>query len=349
MPLTPDATMPARTPIPARLAVALAFLAAGARAAVFCADTPAAIAGAMTSAKANGEDDEIRIVAGNYPLDDVLRLGNVETEAFALAFSGRWNADCSAQSAGGASTLNGSGERQILQLSFAGATDVAITDLAFVGGFAAFNASGGVVDIAGGRNVAIERSQFYGNEMQNGEAPLRIEAGGSGSQVTLRSNLVSDNIARGITGAYVQALQGGVDVTGNTITANESSTPCPCSALNYGGSSSYTLANNLVWGNEGGDVFINTTNPLHLHNDIGVFAAGSNAPGAGSSGDLSVDPAFAADGVHLLPQSPLVNAGYDDAPGGIGALDGGRGERRVGAGVDIGALETDVLLRDGFE
>ena len=341
--------MPARTHRIASLATLIAFAAGDACAAIFCADTPTAIANAMASAKANGEDDEIRIVAGNYPLDDVLRLGNVETEAFALAFSGRWNAGCSAQSAGGASTLNGSGERQILQLSFAGGTDVSIADLAFVGGFAAFGASGGVVNITGGRNVTIERSQFYDHEMRNGEAPLHVEAGGIGSRVTLRNNLVSGSVARGITGVYMRALQGVADVTGNTIVANESSIPCPCSALNYGGTSSYTLANNLVWGNEGGDVFINATNPLHLHNDIGGVAAGSNAPGAGSSGDLSVDPAFAADGVHLRPESPLVNAGFDALPGGIGGLDGGRGERRVGAAVDIGAFETDVLFRNSFE
>ena len=341
--------MPSSTRIIASLAATLAFAATDTRAAIFCADTPTAIANAMAAAKANGEDDEIRIVAGNYPLDDVLRLGNVETEAFALAFSGRWNAGCSAQSAGGASTLNGSGGRQILQLSFAGGTDVTIADLAFVNGFAAFGTSGGIVDIAGGRNVTIERSQFYGHEMQNGEAPLHVEAGGIGSGVALRNNLVSGNVARGITGVYIRALQGSADVTGNTIVANESSIPCPCSALNYGGTSSYTLANNLVWGNEGGDVFINATNPLHLHNDIGDVAAGSNTPGAGSSGDLSVDPAFVADGVHLRPGSPLVNAGFDAVPGGTGELDGGRGERRIGAAVDIGAFETDVLFRDGFE
>lgn len=329
--------------------IACLAIASEAPAAVFCVDTPATLAAAMATAKANGEDDGIRLVAGNYPLDDVLRLGNVETEAFALAFSGRWNADCSAQSAGSASTLNGGGERQILQLSFGGATDVTLADLAFVGGFAAFDAPGGVVDIAGGRNVTIERSQFYANTMQNGEAPLHIEAGGIGSSVVLRSNLVFDNVARGITGAYVHAVQGSANVAGNTFTANESSIPCPCSALNYGGSSAYTLANNLAWGNEGGDVFINATNPLHLHNDIGVIAAGSNAPGGGSDGNLSVDPAFAADGVHLRPESPLVNAGFDAAPGGIGELDGGRGERRIGAAVDIGAFETDVLFRSGFE
>lgn len=319
------------------------------RAAVFCVDTPAQIADAMAVAKANGEDDEIRIVAGLYPLGDVLRLGDSETEAFALAFSGRWNADCSQPSAGGASTLSGQNERQILALSLGGGTDVAITDLAFVSGFAAFDRSGGVVDIAGGRDVTIERSQFYGNEMANGEPTLSVQSAGAGSRLLVRNNLVFDNLGSHEIGVYLRANQGEAHVVGNTITANANDAACPCSALNYGGSSAYTLANNLVWGNAGDDVFVNATDPIHRNNDIGRIGAGGNPLGSGSGGDLSVDPMFAADGVHLRPESPLVDAGFDEPSAGLGELDGGRGPRRVGAHVDIGAFETDVIFRDGFE
>lgn len=321
------------------------------RAAVFCADTPAGIVDAMNTAKANSQDDDIRIVAGLYLLDDTLRLGNVETESFALAFSGRWNAGCTAQSAGGASTLSGRDSRQIFVLSLDDGTDVSVTDLAFVGGAAAFNVSGGAVSISGARSVLIERSQFYSNEMQNDAAPVTIEIGGPDTALTFRNNLVFDNSARGTTGVFLTALRGTAYVTGNTITANVSSTPCPCSGLNYSGSSAYTLSNNLVWGNEGGDVFINATNPIHLHNDIGMIVAAGNQPGSGSSGNLSVDPGFAPDGSHLLPDSPLIDIGLNAAPGGIGELDGGRGPRLIGASVDIGAFEfaSDLIFRDGFE
>lgn len=320
-----------------------------AQAATFCADTVPEIVAAMNAAKANGEDDDIRIVAGNYLLDETLRLGNSETESFALAFSGRWNADCSEPSAGGASTLSGRGERQILALSLTEDTDLALGDLAFVAGFAAFGASGGVLDITGGRTILIDRIQVYGNALENGAAPLRIETGGPDAVLTLRNSLLFDNDAHAMTGAQLASAQGEVYVVGNTITANTSTVSCPCSGLNYAGTSAYTVSNNLVWGNEGGDVFVNPLNAIHLHNDIGAYAGGSQSPGAGSSGDLSVDPAFAGDGVHLSPFSPLANAGFDDAPGSIGDLDGGRGERRIGARVDIGAFETDVLFRDGFD
>lgn len=320
-----------------------------AQAATFCADTVPEIVAAMDTAKANGEDDDIRIVAGTYLLDETLRLGNSETESFALSFSGRWNADCSEPSAGGASTLSGRGERQVLALSLPADTDLAISDLAFVSGLAAFGASGGVLDVTGGRAILIDRIQVYGNTLENGAAPLRVDTGGPDAVLTLRNSLLFDNDAHAITGAQLASSQGEVNVVGNTITANTSSIPCPCSGLNYAGTSAYTISNNLVWGNEGGDVFVNPSNAIHLHNDIGAYAGGSQSPGAGSSGDMSVDPAFADDGVHLSPTSPLANAGFDEAPGGIGDLDGGRGDRRVGARVDIGAFETDVLFRDGFE
>lgn len=331
------------------LGAACLFTASHARGTTFCVDSAAEIAAALAIAEANGEDDAIRIVAGNYPLDETLRLGNSETESFALSLSGRWNADCTEPSAAGASTLSGRNERQILALSLGGGSDVTISDLAFVSGFAAFGASGGVLDIAGGRDVLLDRIQVYGNVVENGAAPLEIRTGGPDAVLTLRNSLLLHNLARGQTGARIASSQGAANVVGNTITANASSTSCPCSALNYAGTSAWTVSNNLVWGNEGGDVFINPLNAIHRHNDIGALAGGSQSPGAGSGGDISVDPQFAEDGAHVLPSSPLANAGVDDAPGGIGDLDGGRDQRRVGARVDIGAFETDVLFRHGFD
>lgn len=335
--------------VAACIGCALLAAAPAGRAAVFCAASVSEIVAAMDTAKANGENDEIRIVAGNYPLEQPLRLGNVETEAFALAFSGRWNADCSEPSAGGASTLSGRNANPIMALSLGPQVDVSLTDLAFTGGFVSFNDSGGALHVQGGRIVRIERVQVYANTLENDDSPLTIVTGGAVSRLSLRNSLVFHNTARRETGVAIASSQGEAHVTGNTITANESSVPCPCSALNYAGTSAWTVSNNNIWGNEGGDVLVNPANAVHLHNNIGVLAMGSNPPGPGSSGDLGVDPLFGDDGVHLLPSSPLVNAGFADAPDGLGDLDGGRGERLVGAGVDIGAFETDVLFRDGFD
>ena len=35
--------------------------------------------------------------------------------------------------------------------------------------------------------------------------------------------------------------------------------------------SACTISNNLAWGNEGGDMFVNPLNSVHRHDDIGAF------------------------------------------------------------------------------
>jgi hypothetical protein len=65
-----------------------------------------------------------------------------------------------------------------------------------------------------------------------------------------------------------------------------------------------------------------------------------------------VDPGFAPGplNLRLSADSPLVDAGLDAAPGGIGAFDVAGAARVHGAHVDIGAYETiDSIFADGFE
>ena len=54
-------------------------------------------------------------------------------------------------------------------------------------------------------------------------------------------------------------------------------------------------------------------------------------------------------GFRPAPVSPLVNAGLDTPPGVLDCCDLSGVQRVVGAHIDIGAYESDVLLRDGFE
>jgi len=45
----------------------------------------------------------------------------------------------------------------------------------------------------------------------------------------------------------------------------------------------------------------------------------------------------------------IFNAGVDSPAGGTGATDADGGTRKIGKHVDIGAYESDVLFRNGFE
>lgn len=57
---------------------------------------------------------------------------------------------------------------------------------------------------------------------------------------------------------------------------------------------------------------------------------------------VGVDPRFvAANDPRLLPDSPLINAGLPNPPGGSGSFDASGRTRTIGAGVDVGAFEFD--------
>ena len=203
-------------------------------------------------------------------------------------------------------------------------------------------------------NLIIESNAFVDNE------PLGGRGGGiftatSGTTI-LRNNLFFFNTGS-TSAAYVtrptQAAPTGpsgvpeVYVTGNTFVSNQLVNGVGFAALFLAGSSHYWISNNIFWNNQGIDVYDSFGLTDYRNNDIGAI---DGHPPISMIGNLNVDPMF--DGflsTRLKPSSPLVNAGLDFAPGGLGAIDESGAPRRVGLHVDIGAFETDVLLRTGFE
>lgn len=331
------------------LTVACLCLASPSPAAVFCADTESSLIAALDAAETNGEDDEIRIVEGTYLLGSALTLSI--HEAFAVALSGRWNAGCDAQT-GASTTLDGQDASRILYAFSDVDSALTISDLVFSNGRNGAGIAGGGLSIeTSGRNVLIERNLFFGNEDLGSAGAARIAVSTSNSVVTLRNNIVIGNTAPEAGGIAVNASIGQAYVTGNTIVANAATLPgALCGGLCILGGSDFTVANNILWINDGGDLHLgNTGDALLLFNDIG--ASSGNPPSPGSGGNLSIDPGFAPGllNTRLAPDSPLVDAGLFDAPGGIGSLDYARAPRVQGEAVDIGAFETDVLFRDGFE
>ena len=335
----------------ARLATALAVLLPGpALAALACVDTPAALAAALDGAEANGEDDDVRIVAGVYDLPATLVHSTHET--FALTISGGWNAGCTARGTGFTS-LDGGGTHRVLHVLSDATADLAITDILFSGGWNDAAAAGGALAIeTASRDVRVERNVFVGNQDTHQGGAARIAVSTSDSLVIVRNNVVLGNSAPEAAGLVVNASLGEAYVVNNTIVANTTSIAgALCGGLCISGGSDFTLGNNILWDNPAGDLFIgNTGTATLLHNDVGTISGG--APGPGSAGNLDVDPGFAPGllNLRLAADSPLVDAGLDNAPGGIGPFDIAGATRLQGAHVDMGAYETaDSIFENGFE
>lgn len=315
------------------------------RAAVFCADSGAEIAGALAIAATNGEDDQVRIVSGSYTLAST--LVHSTHEAFGLSISGRWDAICTAQS-GSFSRLDGGGSQRILRINSDALSNLAIFDLYFSGGRS--DSGGALLVETSGRNVSIERNLFLGNHSTGGAGAARIAVSTSSSLVVVRNNAFLGNSAVDGAGFVIDASIGNAYVNGNTVVGNTSTIAgATCGGLCIAGASAFHVSNNILWNNSGGDLHIGNTGEARLsYNDIGSM--NGQAP-ALDLGNLAVDPGFAPGllNLRLAPDSPLVNAGTYRAQGNIGDLDADRAPRLLGASVDIGAYETDVLLRDGFD
>jgi len=338
-------------PLPAHLKPILAALISpAAQAAVFCVGSPAELDAALTVARANGEADDVRVVAGTYALAAPLVYST--HQAFALTLSGRWNAGCTAQ-AGPSSILDGQGQHRILY-AFSDATgDLAIIDLVFSNGRNTGAIAGGGLSIeTSSRRVQVERNLFHGNQDTGSAGAARIAISTSDFVLVLRNNLVLGNRAPEGGGIVLNVSTGpSAFVTGNTILANTATLPgALCGGLCVGGVADFSISNNILWGNAGGDLHLGNIGSARLSsNDIGSLTGQPPAPGSG--GNLSVPPGFEPGllSTRLAPDSPLVNRGDPQAAGGLGALDAAQAPRLQGRSVDIGAFETDVLLRVPFE
>jgi hypothetical protein len=328
-------------------------------AAVYCANSPAELVTILAAAQANGSEDEVRIAAGSYSL--TVGPAYSANEGYAIEVSGGWNAACTSPRSG-TTTLNGQNlvrALAVIQNSNATAATISVHDLTLVNGFTTGSTSntqnGGALYVYG-RNgaVTIERNVMYGSRADNNGGGLNVLTLGP---LLVRNNLVFANTAGSIGGVWAGTSDPNFYITGNTIVAN--------TALqngNVGGLYAYLsglgnawLGNNIVWNNTSNSAFdlVVTGSNVRLHNDIGT--ASGSAPDLLSQGNLSIDPQFApcsgflCFNYRLKGSSPLIDAGYDGPPGGIGSDDLDLVDRIMGAHVDIGAYELDRIFADGFE
>lgn len=179
------------------------------------------------------------------------------------------------------------------------------------------------------------------------------------SSPTITNNTITGNIASLNSGGIYCEEFSSPAITNNTITTNSGE------GISCRWYSSPTITNNTITGNSGGRISCDKrssptiTNNIVAFNIFGIYCSDSNPtlrnncvygnqsynysgiyPGIG---DFSANPMLAGweyGNVHIQPQSPCVNAGWNEDPG-LGLVDMDGQPRIQGGTVDIGADESD--------
>lgn len=348
----PDAPTAAR-PLALALAAGLAVLLGGpVQAATWCVDTAIELTAVISSAEANGEDDEIRLVGGTYASPTAFHFQS--TEAHAIAFVGGYAASCT-DAGGEPTTIDGEDTRRgLFVLNPDG--DIIVEHLTFVRGLSTNNRGGGLRAASESGDIRIDGNVFLANHATDFAGAARVVT--QTGTLRVRNNLAFANSAANVGGFELSQQAGTGYVSGNTITVNSSEGDFLPGGLYVGGAAHFVVSNNIVWDNlpEQPGPFQNDFQGAASHdrysNDIGVVS--SNTVDGEVVGELSVDPQFApcgflCIGFELERGSPLVDAGVDDPAGGQTATDLAGKPRTIGPHVDIGAYENDLLFADGFD
>ncbi|MEO5625050.1 MAG: hypothetical protein ABIQ70_03445, partial [Dokdonella sp.] len=325
----------ATTSLRCAAAILLCASAPAAEAARACISNSAQLALVLAAAQGNGEDDRIYLETGNYLLGGELQYVAPASETYNLTISGGYAAgsDCFVRSTAASSVLDGQSSVRPLYISAHGRVN--ISNLTFQNGKPTQSA-GGALSLSG-PFLDVESNVFVNNGSSPGNS---VGAVYMASQViVLTSNVFLANSGTAA-GAVYLVNDWLADVNNNTFIAN-TLIGGGLGALYVTGSGHYNLSNNILWNNDGADVYDQSGAVDYWHNDIGV--KGGLAP-LSETGDFSVAPQFEGFlSLRPAPASLLVNGGIDSPLGGIGATDAGGGTRRIGQHVDIGAYESDVL------
>jgi hypothetical protein len=346
--------------------IALALSTQHADAAIFCVGNTNELVGALSSAQSNSQDDTIMVRTGNIPsptggFSYVASAGDANKE---LDLSGGWNAGCSMQTFDSTLTqLTGADARRVMVIGRGQGTlgELRIRRIQFRNGFnsgaTTFDAFGVALRINANQHVGdtlIENCIFNNNSMVNGLASVYIVHKGT---LTFRNNLVHGNLSGAETsGVKIDSLSNATaSIIGNTITAN-GSLGASFGGLGFSGSASanalQVLTNNIVWGNNSGNV------ALDIEGDQGLTLINNNYAGLVAPAGVLINnttnfnPLFAGSGnFRLSGASPLRDIGNNTPFGGLAVTDLDGGSRVRGAVVDLGPYEAvpEAVFKNGFE
>ena len=176
-------------------------------AAQFCVTDSSAVQSAFFVAASNGEDDEVRLVAGNYPVS-AAPLSYSSSEAKALSVSGGWQAGCvTGSDEPGLTTIDGGGVRRLVVITAPNViVNVSLRGLTFRNGLSDGVNGPGLAVVTGGA-VNISRSSFQnnrliGNVFWGGGAYIK-----SGSMVTIADSEFNNNLAPTGSAVYIDSYR----------------------------------------------------------------------------------------------------------------------------------------------
>lgn len=329
------------------LLISMALTCATARAASFCISSQAELVAALNAAKANGQNDILRVRAGNYLLSTNLVF--ITGEANSISLSGGWNANCMLSNVS-STTLDGDGQYWILYMYSSAASSITVSDITFISGRITGGSNNGAgLHVQSEGSITVERNEFIGNESVYNTGGLYV---GTSGTLMVRNNLLLINKSPFIGGAQLIANGDDAIVSNNTIVGNvgTDTNSNTTGGLLVGGSAHFVLSNNLIYFNTDLDFNNQSLGSSVACNDMGLVGGLAFSSG-GSFGNIDVDPGFAPGlfSVRLASDSPLVNAGTNTPAGGVGIYDADGEPRLQGGHVDIGAYETDVLFYNGVE
>lgn len=332
-----------------------------ASAADFCVANSTELDAALDAAEANGESDIIRLIKGTY----VVPPGGFyfgSSEPYGLIIEGDYTefmSDCArfTPPTPWDTILTGDDLYPVLRLDFtsdqhlnAHVASLTIQDGLYTG--AGQQAAGlSIIGWSGNRvSIEIENCLFLGNEGTNQAGAL---AAVSEKSLRLINNFFIGNQSGWFATASLFCNGIGVpdpciEILNNTVTGNTTATGHG-GILVEGSCASCFIDNNILYGNDNDDLFLNTAIGLACrvnHNDIQDYSGTPHS----MTGNMSVYPEYVGFfNFHLAPDSPLVDAGIKRLSAPLPPYDADGLPRIVGPAIDIGAFERQTLFHDGFE
>lgn len=338
--------------LPALFALSLAMPAA---AAVFCANNTADLITVIDLAENNGVADEIRLRINTTYVPTSLNGFIINPQDNRdLVISGGWNAGCNQRIEGTRTVIDGQFNRpglQILATGPAGQSQLRIEYLDF------FNGGGdrAILSVASNPSntdnrldVLIQNNRFFLNGgTQVSESALVALVQGN---VRLRGNLFFANTT-GVTVARVRCENGTASISHNTLINNNTPGNGFSSVLAINGDCVHDIDNNLFWGNVQPDFRSAATGQIYRLRNNNLDQRAGQAPPQLEIGTRLQDPLFEPGLINarLSEGSPMIDAGLADPPAGLPPLSLDELPRLAGPAPDIGAVEFDQILRDGYE